>query len=161
MSKQFYIKVKSNIFKIFLLWLSNNKWCPIIWDFTNERLASNLLFLRWTKPKVNHYNPLTRAIGSTIITCWLVPQIPKSRNIAILIIIIIIIIIFLLFFQSKASTDHLFIYFLNLKFLLFHWFFILNLLIYFFYSIENFELFISSSINQPTLTNFQNFWSKS
>ena len=156
MSKQFHIKTKSNIFKIFLLWLSNNKWCPIIWDFTNERLTSNLLFLRWTKPKVNNYNPLTRAIRSTIITCWLVPQIPKSRNIAILIIII-----FIFFFQSKASTNHLFIYFLNLKFLLFHWFFILNLLIYFFYSIENFELFISSSINQPTLTYFQTFSSKS
>ena len=158
MSKQFHIKTKSNIFKIFLLWLSNNKWFPMIWDFTNERLASNLLFLRWTKPKVNHYNPLTRAIGSTIITCWLVPQIPKSRNIAILIIIIII---FLLFFQSKASTDHLFIYFLNLKYLLFHRFFFFFLLIYFFYSIENFELFLSSSINQPTLKNFQTFWSKS
>ena len=128
----------------------------MIWDFTNERLASNLLFLRWTKPKVNRYNPLTRAIRSTIITCWLVSQIPKSRNIAILIIII-----FIFFFQSKASTNHLFIYFLNLKFLLFHWFFILNLLIYFFYSIENFELFLSSSINQPTLKKFQTFWSKS
>ena len=29
-----------------------------------------------------------------------------------------------LFFQSKASTNDLFIYFLNLKFLFFHWFFI-------------------------------------
>ena len=156
MSKQFHIKTKSNIFKIFLLWLSNNKWCPIIWDFTNKWLTSNLLFLRWTKPMVNNYNPLTRAIRSTIITYWLVPQIPKSGNIAILIIII-----FIFFFQSKASTNHLFIYFLNLKFLLFHRFFIFHLLIYFFYSIENFELFISSSINQPTLTNFQTFWSKS
>ena len=30
-----------------------------------------MFHLRWTKPKVNNYNPLTRVIRSTIITCWL------------------------------------------------------------------------------------------
>ena len=72
-SKPFHIKSKSNTFQIFSLWLSYNKWCPIGWDFTNEWLVSNLFHLRWTKPKVNNYNPLTRAISLTIITCCLEP----------------------------------------------------------------------------------------
>ena len=81
---------------------------------------------------------------------------PKSRNHVILPII------YLFSFQSKASINDLFIYYINLKFLFFLiFFFILNLFIYFSIPLKFLKISLSSSINQPILANFQTFWSKS
>ena len=73
-SKLFNIKSKSNTFQIFSLCLSYNKWCPIKWDFTKKSLVLNLFHLKWTKPKVNNHNLLTRAISLTIITHCIAPH---------------------------------------------------------------------------------------
>ena len=42
--KHFHITISQNSQIIYLLWSLNIKWCPVKWDFSNRRLASNCSF---------------------------------------------------------------------------------------------------------------------